>query len=190
MTEKCVSNIVACSEGTQKAPPPPSLFQSGGLDRISGRIVLEWSCTLGDYGMGGPGFFGLKLSALEPFPQEWLVLTLWSACTWLMLDGDWVDAHPRYHDRQLPLFINYGDAGSKRDLVSAVLVGAEIVEAEFNSDSSLLTLVATDGGRHRLEIPVQTSLLPPLPGGDQPRVWHKEEDQRLAWVVRQGRLYL
>lgn len=68
--------------------------------RVVGRRVLQWSSHRGTYGMGGPGFFGLELEAKDDHPQEWLVLTIWGAASWLLLDGRWIEAHPKFYDIQ------------------------------------------------------------------------------------------
>jgi hypothetical protein len=181
-------NIVACCEGSFNALPPPSLLASGGVSRVVNRTVLSWSPVLGSYGMGGPGFFGLNLEAAGNFPREWLVLTLWSACSWLLLDGKWIDAHPRYHPLGLPLYIDYGGE-SDRDEVTAMLVGGTIVDASMEVDSSLLVL-ETQTATRRLEIPQDPGLLSRFGGTDLPRVWYEDEDQRGAWVISHGQLFL
>ncbi len=208
--------IARCSEGDWEEAAPPVLLQAGGTARILNRRVLQWSSQLGTYGMGGPGFFGLQLCGSELYLEEWLVLRVWSAGSWLLLNGRWVEAHPRYYDRQIPLFSNFGDSHD-RDEVSTALVGAVLREATFEPDSSVVVLergLATERPpcgsvassalatrfapqraqvasiRHRLEVPLETSLLPPYGGTDLPRRWYEDEDQRDAWVVSQGKLYL
>lgn len=143
---------------------------------------------LGSYGMGGPGFFGLNLAPAGSFPQEWLVLTIWSACSWLLLDGKWMEAHPRYHHIQRPLYADYGDE-SDRDEVTSMLVGCKVVHARMEVDSSLL-LLEKESSTRPLEIPQDTGLLSRFGGTDLPRVWYQDEDQRTAWVVSRGELYI
>ena len=183
------TNLVTCSEGNGGTTPPPTLLQAGGAARVCSRIILEWSSSLGSYGMGGPGFFGLKLSANDDYSEEWLVLTLWSACSWLLLDGHWLEAHPRYYSLQLPLFSNYGGMDN-RDLVSPILIGAEVVEVVMELASSLMVLRSIDGSLHRLEIPSDTASLPRFGGSDLERLWYEYEDQRNAWVVSRGNLFI
>jgi hypothetical protein len=46
-------------------------------EQIVGRVIDEISAHVGTYGMGGPGFFGLRLGA------EWLVIAVWGAAEWM-----------------------------------------------------------------------------------------------------------
>jgi hypothetical protein len=56
---------------------PPSLTS----DKVVGRTVDEICTCVGTYGMGGPGFFGLRLG------DEWLVIAVWSAASWVQVDA-------------------------------------------------------------------------------------------------------
>ncbi len=46
-----------------------------------GQPVSRIECCLGSYGMGGPGFLGLR------FASGWIVYRLWAAAGWVTLDG-------------------------------------------------------------------------------------------------------
>jgi len=52
-------------------------------EQIVGRMIDDISPHIGTYGMGGPGFFGLRLG------PEWLVIAIWGA-------GEWIEARGRY----------------------------------------------------------------------------------------------
>lgn len=57
-------------------------------ERVVGRTVDEVRTYVGTYGMGGPGFFGLRLG------DEWLVVAIWGADSWIEADGRIVaDSH-------------------------------------------------------------------------------------------------
>lgn len=51
---------------------------------IRGARVLAVDGCMGSYGMGGPGFLGLRVRAFEG--ETWVVFRLWSASDWLTLD--------------------------------------------------------------------------------------------------------
>jgi hypothetical protein len=80
-------NIISCNLGTPKGPAPKTLREVGA-DRIVGRKITRWSSDLGSYGMGGCGLFGAQLSQTSELPEEWLILMLWSAPDWLVIDGE------------------------------------------------------------------------------------------------------
>ncbi len=80
-------------------PDPPGLLDTtrGKLvdfhpqpldaDKLIGRTVLEISDHVGSYGMGGPGFFGLR------FDKEWLVVAIWGADEWITAEGQRMKTH-------------------------------------------------------------------------------------------------
>lgn len=52
---------------------------------VVGRRIDDVSCSVGTYGMGGAGFFGLRLGS------EWLVIAIWGAGAWMMAEGRLVE---------------------------------------------------------------------------------------------------
>jgi hypothetical protein len=155
-----------------------------GTARLVGRTITQWSLILGSYGMGGPGFFGLHLSAADAWAAEWLVLTVWGASAWLLLDGHWVEATPDPWAIQRPLYSNYaGDASW--DEVSPVITGATIMAVTIQDRASALHL---QQGRdvHVLEVPDDSARLPAYAGNGQPRSWGAHESQWDAWAVSQS----
>jgi hypothetical protein len=137
--------------------------------------------------VGGPGFFGLELAAKGRYPREWLVLTLWSAGEWLLLDGEWVEAHPNQYHIRRPLFSNFGGDEDWDDLASKV-AGAEIIEADITDFSSKLVLLH-GVEQHILELPEDTARLPVWGGSLEPKRWHPDESHLDAWVLsRRGEL--
>jgi hypothetical protein len=159
--------------------PAISLRQTG-IERILGRRIVAWSHSLGSYGMGGPGFFGLRLAAAHGRPGEWLVQTLWGADNWQLFDGRWVAAHPNQYHVQRPL-VSYFGGDEDWDDLSPMLVDSTIVDAEIVDNASLIEL-EKDSVLHRLEIPADTTLLPLYGGVQKTRAWIPEESQLDAWV--------
>jgi hypothetical protein len=140
--------------------------------------------------MGGPGFFGVELEATAVWPREHLVLTLWGAAGWLLLDGEWVEAHPDQYSTRRPLFSNISTQRTtlKWDKVTALLVDGVIDAFELHKNSCALSLT-TRNERHLLELPEDTSRLP-LHGNRSPREWSPEEDIANAWVICDDNLVL
>ena len=76
---------------------------------LIGRHVEEIVPYAGTYGMGGPGFFALRLD------REWLIIAVWSADNWLIVDGRAVgDAFYDNYGRQAPWISEDGDELSPR----------------------------------------------------------------------------
>ena len=181
-------NLIVCTDVFDGEYHVPETLREVGITRIVGRQVADWSANLGNYGMGGPGFFGLRLAATEEYPEEWLVLRLWGADNWLLLDEQWVASHCNQYHVQLPLYSDYGGAESW-DRVTERLVGADVEDVKIEHDESLIILVRGEQ-RHRLEIPRDTSRLPLYGGIMQPHVWNPDEDQWDAWIIAHGELWV
>ena len=181
-------NIIVCTDVIDGQDYVPKTLREVGAGRIVGREVIRWLSSLGSYGMGGPGFFGLRLAAAGDYLEEWLALRLWGADNWLLLDGQWVGAHPNQYHVQKPLISDFG-GDEDWDRVSEKVVGAVIENVKIERNRSLIVLVR-EAQTHRLEIPEDTSRLPLYGGTMQPRVWNPDEDQRDAWIVAQGELWV
>lgn len=173
-------NIISCTE--ERSGNKPKTLREFGLNRILSRQIKSWMSHFGSYGMGGPGFFELYLEPTDEYPAEHLVLTLWGAGGWLLLNDRWVEAHPNQHDKQRPLYSNIGDEAW--DEVSVILNGSVITDAKIEDSHTLITL-NKDGVEHLLELPSGTSKLPLHGGSLEPRVWNPEESHWDAWVLTQ-----
>jgi hypothetical protein len=178
---------VACFDVINEVKLRPQTLREAGLERITGRIITAWSASLGSYGMGGPGFFGLRLAATGEYPDEWLVLRMWGAGCWLLLNGSWIEAHPNQYHVQEPLYSNFGP-GEEWDHVTSKLVGATLQSAIVSDGALAFYLAGT--GPLKLEIPQDTSLLSLYGGTMQPRVWNPTESRLDAWVISHGDLWV
>jgi len=145
-------------------------------ERVIGRKILEWSSSCGTYGQGGPGFFGLKLEAKNQIPEEWLILTLWSAGEWLELDGKWVEAHPNQYHIQEPLYSNFAEL--KKDEVTPLLKDKILKKFEVNNKSAILEI-----GDAVLKIQEDPNKRPLTGGTYELTELDTDEDLRNAWII-------
>jgi hypothetical protein len=150
------------------------LIKKGGVKRVVGRKILETCRYLGSYGMGGPGFFGFRLEKKGRYPEEWMVLTTWSADQWLLLDGKWLDCNSKYFSLEKCYFTeNKSMFSEAAKQVSEVFDGLTI--AEFKLYNQSFYMILQDGDRiHKLEFPSDLTRLPPYGGGGN-RGWCKGE---------------
>ena len=165
----------------------PIRLRDAGKERCVGRKVLKWSANLGSYGMGGPGFFGLRLQRTEQYPEEWLALTLWGATDWLLLNDRWFSAHPRYYQEQKPLYGNFPPEHSW-DEVTPHLTGTTVDKITVGRDCFSLHLVSERNQTH-LSLPADTGKLPKLGGDDKYRRWQSDESPLDAWVFFRDEIY-
>lgn len=98
-------------------------------DDVVGRQVDELKTRVGTYGMGGPGFFGLRLG------NEWLVVAIWGAGEWIRANGVLVeDFFNEHYDRPKPWIDKDGDR------LSSSVVGTEISSFEIKRHSMSISL--------------------------------------------------
>ena len=95
---------------------------------VIGRQVDEVTPYVGTYGMGGPGFFGLKLG------KEWLVFAIWGAGDWIRVNDIFVeDPYFEKYERPEP-WLHDGT-----DTLSSKLVGTEISSIEIHRHSMAMS---------------------------------------------------
>ncbi|WGW05223.1 hypothetical protein [Tropicibacter oceani] len=105
-------------------------------EEVVGRRIDMLSVTLGSYGMGGYGFFGLLLDS-----GEWLIVALDGAATWIELDGRILE--DPFHEGQGakgPWIVAADDAAAL-----ARISGARIVSLDIKAKS--LDMLLDNGAR-------------------------------------------
>jgi len=134
-------------------------------EQVTEREVDEISTCIGTYGMGGPGYFGLRLG------EEWLVIAVWGAGEWILADGVLVeDGFFDKYGRPRPWI-----TGSCDDL-SPRLAGSKITAVELErqhmriSFSNGMSLVIEQSAENR----------PILEGNKRPRAFLADDDLRKA----------
>lgn len=150
---------------------------------VGGRI-LKTCCYLGSYGMGGPGFVGLKVrgSAVCSF---WVVVTVWGASEWLTIDGK--PCREGYFEEERRDMENRMGA----PLPSLLSLKGNVIDSiEMDSQHFLATLSA-GGSVYQLRLLADSSSLPVHRGSKEPKVMEQGEDIRNAIIIsRRANLWL
>jgi hypothetical protein len=144
------------------APPPLS------PEEVIGRHVEEICPHVGTYGMGGPGFFGLRLGS------DWLVIAVWGAGEWIVVQGRCVEDffHHKY-GRPRPWIT------AESDELSAQLIGQSVRSIDVRRHSlrivfeNEIDLAIEETSDHR----------PWHEGTKQPRRFSVDDDLRRAVFV-------
>ena len=170
--------ILSCKQSDGHSP---ITIRKAGIRRILHRPIVSWTSHAGHWGQSGAGFFALELAETKAYYQEFLVLTLFCASQWLLLDGQWIAAHLNQYTRQRPLFSFFG-GNQNWDEVSSMLIGAAITQATILDDHTQLIL-NNAGTQHVLELPQDTFRLPLKGGTLEQRIWPNDESQLDAWVI-------
>lgn len=102
--------------------------------QLIGRRIWGYSTNLGDYGMGGPGFFGLLLDN-----EEYLTYAVWGAGWYVLVDGRAVECNYELYHKYMPLYSNFGGRDSW-DLLSKIINGSSIIDYQTEDHQLTLTL--------------------------------------------------
>ena len=137
---------------------------------IIGQTVLEICPYLGTYGMGGPGFFGLRVEI------GWLVIAIWGASEWMTAKGRNIgDSFHDNYGRGKPWLADW-QPEEERDELSKNLLGQKITNFEVAQKS--LCILFENG----FDITIQEhgKTRPILEGNKLPRNFQEEDDLRKA----------
>ena len=158
----------------------PRRLTDHGLSALDRAVVIRTCSYLGSYGMGGPGFVGLRVRPPSG-PAIWIVFTIWDAAGWLTLDDAFLEDGYLADERS---------SLSRHFLPIAALVGAQVCTLSVTSDTVEFTF--THGGATQvLRLQRDSSHLPVHYGSKQPKVLSSTEDLRDAVIVsRRAHLWL
>jgi len=139
-----------------------------------GQPVLEICTHLGSYGMGGPGFFGLR------FATGWIVYRLWGASRWLTLNGSLLE------DSLFP-----DERATHSNLINSGTLKTTVLEGITCSESRYDLTFSTGHESLLLSLRCDGSSVPNWRGNGQPKVLSTDERLEESVVVsRRGRLWL
>jgi len=149
---------------------------------IRGATVTRTSEYLGSYGMGGPGFVGLRLR-LSSGRHTWVVFTVWAAAGWLTINDDPL-TEGYFPDERREL------SSSRRLRPLSELVGSTLRDAHLGRELAELTFTGPAGSLV-LRLRRDSSALPVHRGSKQPKVLAASQDIRDAVIIsRRGALWL
>lgn len=132
---------------------------------LVGRGVDEITTHAGSYGMGGPGFFGIRLG------EQWLIVSIWGAGEWLNLGGRRVmDSYHERHGTPVPWISTKGDE------LSPLLVGRKITSLSITKTT--MALGFSDDVFLRIED--ESTSRPIFEGTKQERAFEVADDLRSA----------
>lgn len=147
-----------------------------------GATVTSTSEYMGSYGMGGPGFVGLRLR-LSSGRRAWVVFTFWAAAGWLTINDDLL-SEGYLPDEQLEL------SSSRRLRSLSELVDATLADIHLDRELAELTFGGSSGPLV-LRLRRDSSALPVHRGSKQPKVLATSQDIRDAVIIsRRGSLWL
>ena len=142
---------------------------------------IRASCIyIGSYGMGGPGFVGLKCHGGAK--RFWIVFTLWGAAGWLTLDGKLLDEG---------LIGDEKKTYAQRGVVSLKEVYGGTIQG-MNVTADTLTLeIAQSDRTHILQLRRDGTTVPPFRGTGGKKTFGKDDRLEDAVILsKRARLWL
>lgn len=107
----------------------PTLLKQVHKKDIIGLEIINFNSHLGNYGMGGAGFFGLQLSN-----DEYLTYAVWGAGDYVIIDNNVVTCDPDLYNKTKPWTSNYGD-DKTWNFLTEYISGGKITNYEIGIDS-------------------------------------------------------
>src|SRR5215471_367815 len=148
------------------APPPIS------AEEVIGRTVGKICPYVGTYGMGGAGFFGLRLGS------EWLVIAVCGAGEWMVSQGRCVE--DSFHDnygRPRPWIADW--LADESDELSAQLIGQRVRSIDVRRHSLRIVF------KNEVDLTIEETsdhrpLFEGIDGTKKPRQFTDDDDLRRA----------
>lgn len=152
----------------------PRRLVDADTTEFRGATVTSTCPYLGSYGMGGPGFVGLKLK-LSNGRRIWVVFTIWAAAGWLTV-GDDLLADGYFADDKQNL------ANTRKFKPLSDFVGLTLTDIRLEHDIAELKFNSTTGSII-LRLQRDSSSLPVHRGSKQPKVLTSSQDIRDAVII-------
>ncbi len=126
----------------------PLNIEQFGVENFSGSHILDVSTCCGTYGMGGPGFFGLKLQG--DYGIRWLTYCIWAAGEHILFDERILECHTNYSKDYKPL-ISYDDYQNSLEALKEQLTSMTIKEITVSKDAFEIKLIDKESKSHTIK---------------------------------------
>ncbi|MBR2900905.1 MAG: hypothetical protein IKC39_01535 [Clostridia bacterium] len=126
----------------------PLNIEQFGADKFNDSQILDVCTCCGTYGMGGPGFFGLKLQG--NYGTRWLTYCIWAAGEHILFDDRILECHPNYSEQYKPL-ISFENHSRSLNVLKELLTNMTVKEFIVTNDSFEIRLVDSEYEPHIIQ---------------------------------------
>ncbi len=159
----------------------PLTISEFGTENLISSKILDYTLYKGSYGMGGAGFFGLKLEG--EFGIRWLVYCIWSSGEHLLLDDRIIECHPKFIEKYHPWIVWGNDMHEMyektcQDLKN-LLSGLEILNIDLQEHALKIQL----SGNHMLETFQKSDKFPEQAGTGRKRLSYETGSMSEYWLL-------
>lgn len=108
----------------------PFYIEEFGIENFKNSKILEVSTCCGSYGMGGPGFFGIKFYG--SYGIRWLIYCIWNAGEHILLNGRVIECHPLFIQKYNPWLGHNKDMDRLNKILSGLIIsGIKLTDTEI-----------------------------------------------------------
>ena len=165
----------------------PSNIEEFGTEMLKNSQIIDVCPCCGTYGMGGPGFWGLKLQG--EYGTRWLTYCIWSAGEHLLFDDSVLECHPNYAEKYKPLiaFDNYSSSLSK---LKDLLADMTIKEVLLSKESIEIILVDCHEKLHYIKSYKHSEKFPEQVGTGKKRNSFETGEMKDYWLITYDETHL
>lgn len=125
----------------------PLYMDEFGIENIKNSKILEICTCCGTYGMGGPGFFGIKFQG--SLGIRWLVYCIWNASEHLLFNGRVIECHPLFQQKYNP-WIGYNEHKEDSIQLNNMFSGSIIDNINFTDTEITINFKNNNFGENTL----------------------------------------
>ena len=159
----------------------PLTIPEFGTEQFIGSKILDYNLYFGTYGMGGPGFFGLKLEGA--FGIRWLVYCIWLAGEHILLDNRIIECYPDFLEKYHPWIVwgnhRHEEYEQTRQNLKNLLSGLKILNIDLQEHALQVQL----SGNHILETYQKSDKFPEQGGTRKKRLSYETGTMSDCWLV-------
>ena len=159
----------------------PLTISEFGTEQFIKSKILDYNLYFGTYGMGGAGFFGLKLEGA--FGIRWLVYCIWSAGEHILLDNRIIECHPDFIENYHPWIIwgnnRHEEYEKTCQALKKALSGLKIQNIDLQEHALKIQL----SGNHILETYQKSDKFPEQGGTRKKRLSYETGIMSDCWLV-------
>lgn len=144
----------------------PLNIEQFGAEKFNDSQILDVCTCCGTYGMGGPGFFGLKLQG--NYGTRWLTYCIWAAGEHILFDDRILECHPNHSEQYKPL-ISFDDYSNSLNVLKERLRNMIIKEILITDEAFEIRLVDNKYETHTIQSYKFSDKFPEQGGTEQKR---------------------
>lgn len=165
----------------------PLNIEEFGLETLKNSKVVEICTCRGTYGMGGPGFFGIKLQG--EYGIRWLTYCIWCAGEHILFDGNVIQCHPKYEKKYTPI-ITINDYSNRMNKFNEFLSDMTIKDVVVLKESIEILLVDSCEMIHTIKSYKYSDKFPEEGGTGKKSNSFDTGEMKDYWLVTYDKTYL